>query len=582
MATLDDYGEIWLLDCEFQQPEGERPKPLCLVAREYRCGEMIRLWRDDLVSQSRAPFGVGPDSLLVAYYSSAELGCFLALGWPLPANVLDLYPEFRRLTCGLTAPHGHGLFGALAHHGLDCLAAVEKEELRELAMRGGPYSEHEQVALLDYCQSDVDALAQLLPAMLPQIDLPRALLRGRYMAAVARMERTGIPIVIDTLARLRSGWGEIQDRLIADVDRDYRVYEGRSFRAARFRNWLARAGIRWPRRDSGKLALDDDTFKDMARSYPQVAPLRELRRTLSAMRSESLTVGADGRNRCLLSPFASVTSRNQPSSKRFVFGQPAWLRGLIRPAPGRALAYVDWGQQEFGIAAALSQDPAMMEAYSSGDPYLTFARQAGAVSAGANRRSHAQVREQYKVASLAVQYGMGEQTLAQRLGVTRFEARQLLSAHRRTYPRYWRWNDAAVDFARLHRRLHTVFGWQIQVTSETSRRTLANFPMQSNGAEMLRIACILLTEAGIEVCAPVHDAVLVEAPIDEIEEVAQEAQRLMRQASEIVLDGFPLRTSVAITRYPDRYSDPRGVTMRERVQRPLAEEVPVAPAQPLP
>jgi DNA polymerase I len=43
------------------------------------------------------------------------------------------------------------------------------------------------------------------------------------------------------------------------------------------------------------------------------------------------------------------------------------------------VAYIDWSQQEFGIAAALSGDIAMQAAYGSGDPYLDFAKQAGAV-----------------------------------------------------------------------------------------------------------------------------------------------------------------------------------------------------------
>ena len=50
---------------------------------------------------------------------SAELGAFLALGWPLPEAVLDLYVEFRAETNGLPTPSGSGLLGALAYHGLD-------------------------------------------------------------------------------------------------------------------------------------------------------------------------------------------------------------------------------------------------------------------------------------------------------------------------------------------------------------------------------------------------------------------------------------------------------------------------------
>ena len=43
--------------------------------------------------------------------------------------------------------------------------------------------------------------------------------------------------------------------------------------------------------------------------------------------------------------------------------------------------------------------------------------------------------------------------------------------------------------------------------------------MQANGAEMLRLACCFATEEGIAVCAPVHDAILIEAPVEEIDHI---------------------------------------------------------------
>ena len=79
--------------------------------------------------------------------------------------------------------------------------------------------------------------------------------------------------------------------------------------------------------------------------------------------------------------------------------------------------------------------------------------------------------------------------------------------------------------------------------------------MQANGAEMLRIACILMTEAGIRVCAPVHDAVLIEAPLEELDDRVRQAQELMREASRQVLGDFELTTDADINRYPDRYRD---------------------------
>jgi hypothetical protein len=565
MECLRPYRQVWAVDFEFTAPPGHRPGPVCLVARDILSGRLVRQWLWGEAA-SQPPYGLGPDSLFVAYYASAELGCHLALGWPMPARTLDLYAEFRCLTSGRAVPCGNGLLGALAYFGLDGIDTAEKEGMRQLALRGGPYTESEQRALLDYCQTDVDALARLLPKMLPCIDLPRALLRGRYLAAVARMEWTGVPIDVETLARLRSHWADIQEALITRIDAGRGVYEGRSFRADRWADYLARRGIPWPRLESGTLALDDDTFRDMARAYPaEVGPVRELRHALSQLRLNDLAVGADERNRVLLSPFGARTGRNQPSNSRFIFGPAVWLRGLIRPGPDRAVAYVDWEQQEFGIAAALSGDPAMQAAYASGDPYLAFAQQAGAVPPDATKASHRQQREQFKVCALAVQYGQGAKSLSARLGVTEARGRELLELHRRAYPRYWAWSDALQDFGMLRGYLETVFGWRVHVGPDANPRSLRNFGMQANGAEMLRLACCLATERGIEVCCPVHDALLVEGPADAIEEVVAATQRAMREASELVLPGFPLRTDAKVIRYPERYLDERGRQMWETV-----------------
>ena len=95
-------------------------------------------------------------------------------------------------------------------------------------------------------------------------------------------------------------------------------------------------GIPWPRLESGALALDDETFRQMARRYSEVGGLRELRHSLGQLRLNDLAVGSDGRNRTLLSAFRSRTGRNQPSNTRFIFGPSAWLRSLIRQRAPRS------------------------------------------------------------------------------------------------------------------------------------------------------------------------------------------------------------------------------------------------------
>jgi hypothetical protein len=442
---LDAFREVWAVDFEFVATPGERPTPVCLVARELKSGRTIKVWRDQF-----GPFplySVGPDCLFVAYYASAELGCHLALGWPMPARILDLYAEFRCQTNGLPTVAGRGLLGALAAYGLDTIGAIEKEEMRNLIMRGGPWSDQERDAILDYCESDVDALARLVPAMLSKMDLPRALLRGRYMAAAARMEWAGVPIDVETLTSFRAHWTDIQVALVDRIDVDYGVFDGRTFKAAKFAGWLERTALAWPRLESGHLDLSDDAFREAARAHPEVAPLRELRSAMSELRLNDLTVGRDNRNRCILSAFQART------------GPSVWLRGLIKPPPGQGVAYIDWSQQEFGIAAALSRDANLLAGYESGDPYLSFAKQAGGVPPDATKQSHSAQRDLLKACVLAVQYGMGPDALAARIAQPPVVARNLLRAHQETYRAFWRWSDEAVDHAMSNSSLHTVFGW---------------------------------------------------------------------------------------------------------------------------
>ncbi|SOE01787.1 DNA polymerase [Caenispirillum bisanense] len=557
------FKEVWAVDFEFIAGEGRTPSPVCLVAREIKSGRLVRLWHDEFGQEP--PYAVDADALFVAYYASAEVGCHLALGWPPPERVLDLFTEFRARTNGTAATAGNGLLGALTHFGLDSIGAVEKEGMRDLILSGGPWDDDDKAAILDYCQSDVDALARLLPVMVSKIDLPRALLRGRYMTAAARIEATGIPIDVPTLKAMQEHWRDIQALLIEEIDASYGVFDGTTFKHDRFASYLIARGINWPRTETGRLAVSDDIFREQAKVYPVLEPLRQLRSMLGQMRLSDLTVGPDGRNRTMLSAFRSKTGRNQPSNSRFIFGASRWLRGLVRPEPGRALAYVDWSQQEVGIAAALSGDAAMAAAYTSGDPYLAFAVQAGAAPEGATKATHKDVRDLYKATVLAVQYGMGEESLARRIAQPEIMARQLLRKHRDVYAAFWKWSDAVVAHAMTCGWLSTVYGWPLHVGKAANERMLRNFPMQANGAEMLRIACCLATERGIEVCAPVHDALLIEASSAEIDAVVKETQAAMAEASRFVLDGFELATDAKVVRYPDRFMEDGGTEMWGRV-----------------
>ncbi|MGH7187436.1 MAG: DNA polymerase, partial [Pseudomonadota bacterium] len=284
--------------------------------------------------------------MLVTIDANELVGLHLALGWRVPERVVDLMVEFRNATNGRPGRIVGGLAGALLW--FDRSAAY--------GLVGGTSPEQMRRRL--------KAVAHLFEAMRDSLDLARALLRGRYMSAVAHIEAAGIPVDERSIRRIASNWPVVRDRVIEIIDRRYGVYRGRRLDVDAFAHWLDQKAIAWPLLDSGRLDLSDDAFREMTRAHPAVRPLKELRTTLIGFDPGALTIGRDGRNRTPLRPFASRTGRNQPSTKATVIGTAAWVRHLIRPHPGTGIALIDWQQQEFGIAAALSDDPAMQDAYS--------------------------------------------------------------------------------------------------------------------------------------------------------------------------------------------------------------------------
>ena len=159
---LSRYDEIVLHDFEFVSGHGEHPDVVCLAWHELKSGRSIALWRDEL--GERPPYRTDRGVLFINFVANAECACHLALGWPLPANVLDLSPAFRNLTNGLWTPEGKGLLGALRYFGLDAIGTKQKDAMQKRVMQGWPFTPAEREQILTYCQGDVAALLKLLSA----------------------------------------------------------------------------------------------------------------------------------------------------------------------------------------------------------------------------------------------------------------------------------------------------------------------------------------------------------------------------------------------------------------------------------
>jgi hypothetical protein len=577
-VIIPGFDRVVAVDTEFTPVVGGNPIPLCLVAHELISDSWARLVWPGLTGQDAPwpgpPFATDDKTLYVTFVASAESQFFLTCGWPQPARVLDLFVEYRNYT-NKAVPKSHpehpkaGLVDACHEFGI-IHPTQNKKQLQNLALRGGPYTEQEQWDLLQYCEDDVVVLAPLLAELLTHIrsrrkgpgaplrGLSQALYRGRYTNSVAGMQYTGLPVDVPTLSCVQTHRREVVEHVIRKGDRDYGVFRGTALNDGLFRRFVTERGWldTWPRTDArGYLRTDQDTMKDQARAHPELDNLREMLLLRGALRDFPLAVGPDGRNRTELWAFGTATGRNAPSSTKSLMGASCCWRALMKPTEGKALAYVDYSAQEIAIAAALSGCPQLLKAVESGDPYLMLGYRAGITPDGATKQTHKRERDICKVAMLGMNYRMQVPSLAAGTGLSLIQAQNLYRQLQLIFERFWEWSEEIIDTGLLRQELWTYCGWRVRVVEDSKLTSLKNFPAQAHGAEILRLACCLIYERGIRLCWPVHDAVIIEADVDKIDEAVAVTQQCMAQASRVVLNGFEIRTDAEIVRYPDRYMD---------------------------
>jgi DNA polymerase-1 len=580
---LATYREVWAVDTEYISgtpvpngdpiPNGEPVVPVCLVAQELHSGRVIKLALNHEGQEAANPLPSGADVLHLVYTATAEMGFYLAMGWALPLNVLDLWVERRNLTNGLL----DGMFelidtslvGTCADYGLVHTAAERKELMRSRILQGFPFREDEMEGILDYCHDDVRMLAALAEAMLPQIEsLPQAIHRGRCLKAVAGMEFNGIPVDVELYARLKRNWLKIRANLVMAVEETYNYgcyrvdKKGRVHLSLKgFAEMLEREGFanEWPVRTAktGRYSMDDDEcMKPMALKHEYLRPLREVRKILTQGGNElKYPVGADGRNRSRLKPFSAVTSRSQPPTSENLPCAAKSLRSLLAPHKGEVLITRDWSNAEFGIVAALSQDEQKWRNYIDLDVYLSKAADWGLCGETATKATHKELRNKVKPAVLAGQYGQTAKGMAKTLDITVTEAEIYMRRERKKYPDYQAWLRTNAEDVAFERRAQTVFGWTLNVPKKgaNDRRTL-NFPAQGNCAEIMRLAACFATERGICVGASVHDAFWYTAPEDCWEAVDASMKECMDKACEAVLgEGYVLKNEPTVIHYPDHF-----------------------------
>ena len=521
----------------------------------------VRLWRGDF--GVAPPFDIGPDTLFVGYSAWAELTCFMVLGWKFPVHIYDLHTAYISVS-NLLLPYAPDetrkkprkrLSDACRAHGVAGWEDIDKAEMSK-DIGEGNWRKYGRPMVLQYNEEDVKVSTTLLRRQLlghgpfKPVNVERVIYWSEYSAkTVCLIQAKGMPIDMVLWNLVQENLAAVVTALLQKFDPSFghpnSIYtpDG-EWRDERFEAWLVRAGVpAWPRLESGKIQIDRDAFRLMYHVHPAIEGLHALRDALGVIVRARIPIGPDGRNRPSLFPFGTATGRN--AQAKSLFNAHAGIRSFMLFPQGTIAVYLDWRCQEVAVAAAFSGDEQLMEDYASGDIYHALAKMCELTSDTDIKRwkdQNSGQRQQMKSLQLGINYGMGVRSLAKGLGRHRLIASEVLIRHQRRYPRYWEWRTDNVQRAMFDRQMEAEYdGWPLHISTSPNKRTLYNFPMQSGGASMLRLAATRLCEAGLIPNMLVHDGILIE--VQDQEQVNQVAE-IMRAAGTEVCRGFEVGADV--------------------------------------
>ena len=296
--------------------------------------------------------------------------------------------------------------------------------------------------------------------------------------------------------------------------------------------WVEKSDHRhkWRPTPKGDFSLSFDAFADhfhARHSFPEdcfgsqikryLTFKRNLNGFLPAAKGKSNFwdfVGDDNRVRPYMGIYGSQSSRSQPKATGFLFLKSAWMRSLCTPDNGRAVSGIDYKSEEFYLAALMSNDQNMIMAYESGDPYSWFAKACGAMPEDGSKETHPEIRDAFKATVLALQYMMGDESLAKKLTAdtgtkwTKNMAAKQSKMFNRTFEDFAQYREEFVQDGQSTYQI-SWDGW-ILFKDNPNPLSIGNWPIQTAGAVIMREAVRLAQDRNIDVIFTLHDALYIE------------------------------------------------------------------------
>lgn len=294
-------------------------------------------------------------------------------------------------------------------------------------------------------------------------------------------------------------------------------------------------------------SLDDGSLRKLEGLHPAVRAFRLYRRyRQQAGQIGAAVVGPDGRVHPEHRQLGAATGRSTCRAPALA-GLDRVLRPVVTAPPGRALIELDYAQIEVGVAAAECGDLDLVAAYNQGDVYAAMAQRFfadelsdgdRALDAREFRSRHPEKREAMKPFVLSLLYGARAKGVAARFGVSVAEARRRIARFMIAFPGLAQRLEDSADFGIARGYASIVTGLRRQVDRnaprEWTRRFLRNTPIQGSAAVVFKRAVVDLDQefrrSDVWIVLPIYDAVLIECPATQIDDVVARAVPIMEHA----------------------------------------------------
>jgi len=311
------------------------------------------------------------------------------------------------------------------------------------------------------------------------------------------------------------------------------------------------------RTSTGKISTSRDILDELAAKYelPRlVIEFRELAKLKGTYVDAfpSLISPQDGRIHTTLNQTVAVTGRLssvdpnlQNIPIRTEMGRR--IRRAFIPADGCVLLSADYSQIELRLLAQITRDEVMLDAFRKGEDI--HARTAREVFGAKTPEELREKRRVSKIVNFAIAYVIGAFGLAQRVGISRAEAKKVIEDYYRTYAGVKRYMDELPDKARAENNVvRSIFGRLRRVTDLSNKngnlraraeREAINMPMQGSASDIIKLAMLRVDEAlkrerlTARMILQVHDELVFEVPKKEVARTSEVVKAAMEGAAKL-------------------------------------------------